>query len=95
MAEGRYNPMDETTEKTRLIPDTGDDDDDTDPWKNIDLNQIPPPDDHNSTHLFDPSAASTPAGKQVPMSTRTRFPQEKGPRIAETNFGGGIARTVS
>ena len=43
MAEGGYEPMDATTEKTLLIPDTGDDDDDTD-WDNTDLSQIPAPD---------------------------------------------------
>ena len=95
MAEGGYDPMDATTEKTPLSPDTGDDDDDTD-WDNTDLSQIPapdfqPPDDHDSTQPFDPPrAASTPAGEQIPMVTRTQFPQEQhGPRIAETNFGGG------
>ena len=96
MAEGGYDPTDPTVEKTLLIPDTGDDDDDTNPWDNTDLNQIPapdfqPPDDHDSTQPFDPPrAASTPAGEQIPMVTRTKFPQEQqGPRIAETNFGGG------
>ena len=32
MAEGGYDPMDTPTEETPLIPDTGDDDDDTNPW---------------------------------------------------------------
>ena len=44
MAEGGYDPMDETTDKDPLIPDTGDDDDD-DPLKdNIDWEafQYPP-----------------------------------------------------
>ena len=38
MAEGGYDPRDETTDKDPLIPGTGDDDDDDDddPWKNID-----------------------------------------------------------
>ena len=90
MAEGGYDPIDPTTEKTPLIPGDDDDDDDTD------LNQSPapdfqPPDDHDSTHPFDlQRAASTPAGEQIPMVTRTKFLQEQqGPRIAETNFGGG------
>ena len=97
MAEGGYDIMDPTTEKDPLIPDTGDDDDDDDTdWDNTDLNQIPAPDDPlpddtDSTQPFDPPrAASTPAGEQIPMVTRTKFPQEEqGPRIAETNFGGG------
>ena len=87
MAEGGYDPMDATTEKTPLIPDTGDDDDNTDPLNNIDLNQIPTlPGDTDSTQPFEPGAASTPAGEQVPMSTRTRLPKEQGPRTAETSF---------
>ena len=90
MAEGGYDPTDPTTETTPLIPNKGDDDDDdaNDPWKNIDFSQPPPPNDPNSTFPFDPDAASTPAGEQVPMSTRTKLPQEKGPRIEETSFGG-------
>ena len=89
MAESGYDPMDETTEKTPLIPSDDNDDDDTD-WNNTDLSQMPAPDDHDSTQPFDPPrAASTPAGEQIPMVTRTRLPQEQqGPRIAETNFGG-------
>ena len=86
MAEGGYDPMDATTEKIPLIPDTGDDDDDTDPWKNIDLNQIPITGDTDSTQPFEPGAASTPAGEKVPMATRTRLPKEQGPRTAETSF---------
>ena len=34
MAEGGYDPIDATTEKDPLIPDTGDDDDDTEVWDN-------------------------------------------------------------
>ena len=79
--------MDATTEKTPLIPDTGDDDDDTDPWKNIDLNQIPAPGDTDSTHNpFETGAASTLAGEQIPMSTRTRLPKEQGLHTEETNL---------
>ena len=91
MAEGGYDPTDPTTEETPLIPNTGDDDDDTDPWKHIDLNKIPvteepTPGDTDSTQPFKPGAASTPAGEQVPMTTRTRLPKEQGPRTSETSF---------
>ena len=97
MAEGGYDPMDSTTEKDPLIPGTGDDDDDDDTdWDNTDLNQIPaqdyqPPDDTDSTHNpFEPDAASTPAGEQIPMVTRTGLPQEQeGPRSEETSFNEG------
>ena len=95
MAEGGYDPTDPTTEKTPLIPDTGDDDDNTIPWDNTDLSQILAPDyqpldDTDSTHNpFEPGAASTPAGEQIPMTTRTRLPQESGPRTAETNLSEG------
>ena len=95
MAEGGYDTMDPTTEKDPLIPDTGDDDDDTD-WDNTELNQIPAqdyqhPDDTDSTQPFGPpGAASTPAGEQIPMVTRTRLPQEQqGPRTEETSFNEG------
>ena len=96
MAEGGYDPMDTTTEETPLIPDTGDDDDDTNIWDNPDRYQVtedgrverlPTPGGTDSTQPFEPGAASTPAGEQVPMSTRTRLPQEEqGPRTAETSF---------
>ena len=88
MAEGGYDTMDSTTEKDPLIPGTGDDDDDTD-WDNTDLNQAPG--DTDSTHNpFEPYAASTPAGEQIPMVTRTGLPQEQqGPRTEETPFNEG------
>ena len=93
MAEGGYDPTDATTEETPLIPGTGNDDDADD----MDLSQyqyteergverLPTPGDIDSTQAFEPGAASTPAGEQVPMSTRTRLPQEQGPRTAETSF---------
>ena len=95
MAEGGYDTMDSATEKTPFIPDTGDDNDDTD-WDNTDLNQIPapdyqPPGDIDSTQPFGPpDAASTTAGEQIPMVTRTGLPQEQqGPRIEETSFNEG------
>ena len=92
MAERGFDPTDPTTEKTHLIPGDGDDDDDTD-WNNTDLSQIPaqPPGDTDSTHNpFEPWAASTPAGEQIPMVTRTRLPPEQqGAHTDETNFGGG------
>ena len=89
MAEGGFYPTDPTADETPLIPRTrdDDDDDDTDPWDNLDLNQIPVPGDTDSTQPFEPGSASTPAGEQMPMSTRTRLPPEqKGPRTAETSF---------
>ena len=97
MAEGRYDPMDETTEKTPLIPGDEDDDDDTNPLDNLDLSQIPvteepTPGDTDSTQPFEPGSASTPAGEQIQMTTRTRLPQESGPRTAETSFIEGDAR---
>ena len=99
MAEGGYDPTDPTNEKTPLIPNTGDDDDDnTEPWDDTSkwqygedgvLERIPTH-DTDSTQPFEPGAASTPAGggEQIPMATRTRLPQERGPRIAETSSGG-------
>ena len=73
MAEGGYDPTD-PTDRTPLIPDTGDDDDDDTP---------------NQTYPFEPGATSTPAGgESIPMTTRTRLPQERGHLIDETSFGG-------
>ena len=93
MAEGGFKPMDSATEKTPLIPDTGDDDgDDTGTvnpgldWNNIDMNV---PVDPDRTQPFEPGAASTPTGgESIPMTDRTRLPQERGHLIAETSFGG-------
>ena len=84
MAEGGYDPMDPTTEKTPL-PDTGDDDDDIDISKyDIHGNPIDP----ETTGPFTPGAASTPAGgESIPMTERTRLPQERGSLIDETSFG--------
>ena len=94
MAEGGYDPTDPTTDKTPLIPDTGDDDDDGEDtgtvnsginWNNIDLEKLPA--DPDRTQPFEPGAASTPAGgESIPMTTRTRLPQERGPHTAETSF---------
>ena len=92
MAEG--GPMDETTP---FLKHTGDDDDDDGDdtgnvnqgvdWDNTDLGQVPA--DPDRPNPFEPGAASTPAGGEpIPMATRTRLPQERGPRIAETSFGG-------
>ena len=51
MAEG-IDPTDPTTEKTPLIPGTGDDDDD-DPFPNLDWSTIPivPDDSEDNTTL--------------------------------------------
>ena len=78
MAEGGYDPRDETTDKDPLIPGTGDDDDD-DPWDNVDLSNIPafPPEpDPDRTQPFEPGAASTPyhGGEEHEMSS---LPQEQ------------------
>ena len=91
MAEGGYDPRDETTEKTSLIPKKGDDDDGDDPWGNTDWSKIPawPEPDPDRTQPFEPGGASTPAGgESIPMTERTRLPQERGSIIDETSFGG-------
>ena len=91
MAEGGYDTMDETNDKDPLIPKRGDDDDDDDDtniWDQ-DLSKYDPdgrPIDPDRTQPFTPGAASTPAGEQIPMTTRTRLPKELGPRTEETSF---------
>ena len=89
LAEGGFDPKDETTETTPLL--TGDDDDDDNdglnPWDNTDSGQVQAPGDTDSTQPFEPGAASTPAGEQVPMYTRTRLPPEQqGAHTKETSF---------
>ena len=79
MAEGGgvYEPP---TEKTPLIPGKGNDDD----GDGIDWNSPLDPEDPETTWPFEPGAASTPAGgESIPMTERTRFPQESGPRTGE------------
>ena len=72
MAEGGA-PMDETTEKTPLIPDTGDDDDDGIDWNAL---IVLDPEEPDRTQPFEPGAASTPypEGEEYEM---TRLPQEQ------------------
>ena len=87
MAEGGYDTTDPTTDKTPLTPETGDDDDDYDPWADVDLNTPVDTEDPDRTQPFEPGGASTPAGgESIPMTTRTRLPQERGPHTAETSF---------
>ena len=78
MAEGGYDPRDETTDKDPLIPGTGDDDDDDDdPWDNLDLSKIPvDTEEPDRTQPFEPGAASTPyhGGEEHEMSS---LPQEQ------------------
>ena len=80
MAEdgGVYDSRDETTEKTSLIPDTGDDDDD--PWNNVDWSTIPvdpyDDDDPETTQPFEPGGASTPYPGDGEEYEMTRLPPE-------------------
>ena len=87
MAEGGDVPIDETTEKTPLIQKKGYDDDDDYDLSKYDIHGNPI--DPETTGSFTPGAASTPAGgESIPMTERTRFPQERGNLIEETSFGG-------
>ena len=90
MAEGGYDPMDETTEKTPLIPKGGDDDDD---WNDVDLSTHPIPEE-NTTNPFEPGASSTPArGEDIEMTTRLP-PEKQGATrtTAETSFTTGFGK---
>ena len=70
MAEGGvYDP---TTEKTPLIPDTGDDNDDD--WGNIHI--VLDPEEPETTQPFEPGGASTP----YPEGEMTNLPQEQSGR---------------
>ena len=95
--------MEEPTETTPLTQHTDDADNTGDDAGNdnqvidwdTDLSQVPAPGNYqpsgetDSTQPFQPEATSTPSGgEQIPMPTRTRLPPERGPRTAETFFGG-------
>ena len=78
MAEGGYDPMDETTDKDPLIQGKGDDDAD-DPWDNLDLSKIPVDldlEESERTQPFEPGGASTPypEGEEHEMAD---LPQEQ------------------
>ena len=90
MAEGGYDPTDPTTDRDPLIPGTGDDDDNDDgDWVAPDWDTPLERKDPDRTQPFEPGAASTPAGgESIPMTERTRLPQERGPLSEETSFGG-------
>ena len=70
MAEGGYDPMDETTDKTPLNPNTGDDDNDVD-WVAPDWDTPLEPKDPDRTQPFEPDASSTPyhEGEEHEMSS--------------------------
>ena len=85
MAEGGYDPTDD---KTPLIPDTGmmmmvmit-------PGADVNWNTPVDPEDSDRTQPFEPGATSTPTDvESIPMTDRTKLPQERGPRTAETSF---------
>ena len=81
MAEGGYDPRDETTDKDPLISKKGDDDDDDDdPWGNTDWSTMPAwpePDEPDKTQPFEPGGAST------PYPEMTHLPQEQSGTIPE------------
>ena len=85
MAEGGYDPTDPTTDKTPLIPNTGNDDDDE---TGIDWNTIVYPEpEQDRRNPFEPAASSTPADSEhLPM---TRLPPE------EQGFNPGITTSDS
>ena len=82
MAEGGYDPRDETTDKDPLISKKGDDDDDDDddPFNGTDWGTIPvwpEPEEPDKTQPFEPGGAST------PYPEMTRLPQEQSGTIPE------------
>ena len=88
MAEGGGVPIDETTEKTPLIPDdTGDDADD--PWDTLDFSKIPivlePEPEPEKRNPFEPAASSTPSDSEH-IALKTRLSPEKQGTSDETSF---------
>ena len=95
MAEGGYDPMDETTDKTPLISKKGDDDDDddNDPLYDIDLSNIPayPEPEPEKRNPFEPAASSTPSDSEsIALKTRTRLSPEKQGTSFSTGFNQGV-----
>ena len=105
MAEGGYDPRDETTDKDPLISkkegDDDDDDDDNDPWANMDLSKIPayPPEpepEPEKRNPFEPAASSTPSDSEhIVLKTRTRLSPEKQGTSDETSFSTGFNQGVT
>ena len=100
MAEGGYDPMDETTDKDPLIPKKGDDnDDDNDPLYNLDLTNIPaypdpdPEPEPEKRNPFEPAASSTPSDSES-IALKTRFSPEKQGTSDETSFSTGFDQGV-
>ena len=99
MAEGGYDPMDETTDKTPLIPKKGDNNDD-DSLYNLDLSKIPayPEPEPEKRNPFEPAASSTPSdSERIALKTRTRLSPEKQGTSDETSFSTGFdsgAKTI-
>ena len=94
MAEGGYDPMDETTEKTPLIQKKGADDSD-DPWDNLDFSKIPidldpdPDPETEKRNPFEPAASSTPSDSEH-IALKTRLSPEKQGTSDETSFSTGF-----
>ena len=84
MAEG-IDPTDPTNEETPLIPGTGDDDDDEDPWNNIEI--VLDPEEPETTQPFEPGGASTPYPEDGEEYEMTRLPQEsQGPPLTSASM---------
>ena len=87
MAEGGYDPRDETTDKDPLIPGTGDDDDDFDISKyDIHGNLIEP--EPEKRNPFEPAASSTPSDSEH-IALKTRLSPEKQGTSFNTGFDSG------
>ena len=71
MAEGGYDPRDETTDKDPLISKKGDDDDDDGIDWETPIVLEPEPEKRNP---FEPAASSTPSDSEhIVLKTRTRL----------------------
>ena len=104
MAEGGYDPMDETTDKDPLIPKKGDDNDDDDDgddlWKNINWEapvDVDPEDlepEPEKRNPFEPAASSTPSDSEH-IALKTRLSPEKQGTSDETSFSTGFNQGVT
>ena len=104
MAEGGYNPIDETTDKIPFIPKKGDDNDNDVDWVAPDWDTPLEPKDPDpepepeKRNPFEPAASSTPSdSERIALKTRTRLSPEKQGTSDETSFSTGFnsgAKTI-
>ena len=65
-------------EETPLIPGGGDNDNDDDEWRNVDLSHQPVPEEDREQWHFPPDTTNPSGGEAIEMATRLPPPRNKG-----------------